>query len=127
VVWEVRYAPEARCLKLKQLAHGSGGGTTILHEEHPFSFGHINIELGATDAEAQANYAWLMCKLAVTYIHMLRDPLAMAEEGWNWVEAMRLATRFKPFSEIAYEIHDLNTIEQLVPIYDVRAPYRVAT
>ncbi len=127
VVWDVSFAPDKQCLNLTQFAQTDGGRLTVLHEERPFSFGHVIVELGATDADAQANFVWLMSKLAVTYIHMLKDPQALSEEGFNVFEVMGKAGQFKPFSEIAFQIHGLNSIEDLAPIYDVRAPYRVAS
>jgi hypothetical protein len=126
VVWQVSFASKGQCLNLAQFAQTDGGKLTAIHVEKPFSFGEVIVELGATDADAQVNFVWLMSKLAVTYIHMLQDPQAQSEEGFNVFEVMGKAAQFKPFSEIACQIHGLNSIEELAPIYDVRAPYRFA-
>ncbi len=126
VVWVVKPSGDGSHLTLTQLAKVGEQRLTI-HPETPFAVGGLQIGIDASDADAQTNIHWLLSKIGVTYAQMMKDPEALAEEGSNVFEVMGKVEKLNQLVQLAFELLNVNSFDDLVKLLDVRAPYRVAS
>ncbi len=123
VVWTVGLDVSGTKLYLWQTYVGFDGEPVELHPETPFKLGDVPMEISADRGRQEAAIMWLLWKLGITYMAMLKDSDALEEQGFDFMEILTRATQVKPVVAMAAQGLSAD-FDQLVRIFDVKAPYQ---